>query len=132
MRIAIPIYGEYISPRLDCAATLIVIEPMEKKVGAPLEHSLSEITDNERPAFLAKLSVKILLCGGIRRRDYFALEGLGIEVIPGLMGSWRTLLDEYMAGRLKPAAPGFRESVCCRAGGPKGRGLHGRHNAGRT
>lgn len=97
MRIAIPTYGQWVSPRFDCAGTLVVIDSETKTKKPSVEHSLSTLADADRPAFLTRLNVSVLLCGGIRRRDQVILEESGIEVVAGLMGAWKVILKEFLA-----------------------------------
>lgn len=130
MRIAIPTYGEYISPRFDCAGTLMIIDPGEGETASPVEHNLSEVTDGTRPALLAQMNVTVLLCGGVRRCDLFALEGLGIKVVDGLMGFWRSILNDFLAGRLDGEATRVRRIPCRRYDGQKWRGCRNRHRGG--
>lgn len=108
----------------------MLIDSDEGETVSPIAHNLSEIADGVRPALLAQMNVTILLCGGVRRCDLLALEGLGIKVVGGLMGAWRSILDEYLDGRLDPQAIGGHGKTCGRPGGPGWRGCRNRHRSG--
>ena len=99
MRIAVPTYGERVSPRIDCAASFLVVEAENGTMndvheawatGAEL-HCLFDL--------LAREKVDVVLCGGIRREDRMALETAGIEVNWGWVGNVKDVLKGFVSDR---------------------------------
>jgi predicted Fe-Mo cluster-binding NifX family protein len=99
MRIAIPTYGERVSPRIDCAGSFLVVEAEKGTMndiheawaeGSEL-HCLFDLLVRER--------IDVVLCGGIGREDRVALETAGIEVNWGWAGDVKDVLKGFVSGR---------------------------------
>ncbi len=100
MRIAIPMFGTRVSPRFDNAPSLMIVSASD---GAILDRSIESMDDiygQHRIGLLSGGGAEVLLCGGIRRCDYFAILDAGIEIYPGLMGEAEDVLDAFLQGRL--------------------------------
>ena len=102
MRIAIPVYGIRISPRFDIARRLLLIDLENGRVAAKKEISFDILPPLRRILFLRDQGVQILLCGGIRRCDYFALEEMRITVHASLIGEVDDILISFISGKLRP------------------------------
>ncbi|HPQ71590.1 MAG TPA: NifB/NifX family molybdenum-iron cluster-binding protein [bacterium] len=133
MRIAIATFQTRISPRFDCANTVWLVDLEGENEVARTELSLMQTPPPARAALLRSHDVAVLLCGGVRRCDYFDLLDQGIEVIAGLMGEAQDMLTAYRQGRLNPEPrwePGRRFGCHARRGrhahgAPRGRGPMG-------
>lgn len=126
MRIAIATFRTQVSPRFDCANTIWLIEVDGETEISRAEISLTQVPPPARAGFLRSHGASVLLCGGLRRRDYFDLVEQGIEIIAGLMGDAQEILTAYRQGRLDPAP---RWEPGRRFGHHQGRGQrsHGSH-----
>lgn len=105
MLIALPTYGQMISPRFDCAPVLLLVQTEKSRISERREVRLETIHWRRRTSLIAEQGVKVLLCGGIRRCDYYDLLAAKIEVIAGLTGRFEEILIDYLAGRLPAAEP---------------------------
>ena len=99
-RIAVPIFGTRVSPRFDFAPRALVIEIREGKEASRCELPLEIGPTSGRISFLLEKGVEVLLCGGIRRCDYFAFKSAGITVFPCLIGEVEVLLTWFLEGDL--------------------------------
>ena len=120
MRIALPIFETRVSPRFDCAPTLLVVDTENGVVTGRQEIDMRAVPSYARVSFIRTQRVGAVLCGGLRRRDYFELEDCEIEVIAGLTGDAEEALESYLQGNLQTIKP-FGAPFA----GPFGRG-HGR------
>ena len=100
MRLALPMFGEKISPRFDCAARLLIVEVQGGAIRGRREESIEQIHRQSRIGFLLERKVNVLLCGGIRRRDYFSFVNAGIDVYAGLTGEAEDVLEAFLNGRI--------------------------------
>ncbi len=99
-RIAIPVFGTRVSPRFDFAQRALIIDVRDKKVDSSREVSFDICPIFDRLTFLLQQGVQVLICGGIRRCDYFALANAGITVFPGLVGEVDELMEMFFNGDL--------------------------------
>jgi hypothetical protein len=100
MKVAVALFGEEISPRLDgCVELLVCHDDREERI------DLRQANGLERLAAILKLAPDVLLCGGIRRCDYFLLVQSGIDVIPGLTGTASHRLADLRQGTLQAFPP---------------------------
>jgi predicted Fe-Mo cluster-binding NifX family protein len=138
MVIAIPTFGSGISPRFDCAVDLLVVTTHDREIVDRREISLLHLPWCQRIEILIQNEVNTILCGGIRRCDYFLLNNAGIEVKAGLMGEVETVLQSFVAGESVgdrfQQSPGFRRpgwSGHGRKWGGSNRYGRGKHNKSR-
>jgi predicted Fe-Mo cluster-binding NifX family protein len=111
MRIAIANWDNRVSPVLDTAASLTVVD-----VGAAAESGRTLVRLGEaglcgRARQMGGLGLDVLICGALSRPLYEALMVAGVEVVAFVAGDVSTVLDAYLAGRLPDRAltlPGCR------------------------
>ncbi|MDY6855294.1 MAG: NifB/NifX family molybdenum-iron cluster-binding protein [Thermodesulfobacteriota bacterium] len=117
MKIAIPLFGSWVSPRFGYSSEVWVLNVKDSEVvsqktvsmvGMPLPFWLSQF---------AYLGIDVLICGGIDQASHRKLEYLGISVMPEIAGDAIEVLELFLAGKLEP---GFRK--CKR----KSRGFKGK------
>ncbi len=98
MRIVIPINGERVSPRIDCAGEFVVVETDEGTINGfrKLEPPGPEI--RRLYDLLVREDIDLVLCGGIGREDRLVLEAAGIEVNWGWMGDVEDILNRFITG----------------------------------
>ena len=102
MKVAVATFGVFISPRFDgCTGLLILNDITGERTRWPISGRYNG-DGAIRVELLRREGVRTLLCGGIRRSDYYELGGLGIEVIHHLNGDWSETLARYAKGEIKP------------------------------
>ncbi|RJO64424.1 MAG: hypothetical protein C4523_18350 [Myxococcales bacterium] len=100
MKVVVALFDEEVSPRLDgCTGILVADDEIEAII------DLKQATCQQRLMEIVKQAPAMLLCGGVRRCDYFFLVHSGVQVLTGLSGSARTRLDEFRGGALRVDAP---------------------------
>lgn len=121
MIIAIPIFGNRISPRLDCAekVLLVEVEEMERKVLSSEEKVFQVAGVNESTDFFVSNKIDTLICGGISIEVQNSLMKNDIRIISWVTGESDKALDLFLKGELVSGAmlcPGMRMRrwrFCC-------------------
>ncbi len=111
MRIAIPIADDRISPVLDVAQRLLVIDAdggiERQRTELPIDPKALEA----RAQRVAEIGADVLICGAISRPLQWLLIAAGVEVIPQTCGQVEEVLEAFLAGRLVGDA--FVMPGCC-------------------
>jgi predicted Fe-Mo cluster-binding NifX family protein len=100
MRIAIPIWEDKISPVLDTASKLLIIDKDTQKESSRFETNLLEQNISQRCSFIRKLELDVLICGAVSRQFSGMLKASGIKIISGISGPAEDVLDAYLQGGL--------------------------------
>jgi predicted Fe-Mo cluster-binding NifX family protein len=101
MKIAIPIWEDVISPVLDTASMLLIIEVDEKgREISRFQIYLDEQDLVRRCLRIQGLEPDILICGAISRPFLTMLDASGIDIIPEISGHTEEVLEAYMQGEL--------------------------------
>jgi len=100
MRIAIPIWEDKISPVLDTASRLLIVEIEDRDVASRFEIYLDERDLSRRCFRIQGMEVDILICGAISHHFARMLTGSGIDVIPEISGQAEEVLKAYLQGNL--------------------------------
>ena len=100
MNIAIPIFGNRVSPRFDSAAAFLLIRVNNGIVRERTERPMQGARGCRRTELLTGDDVDVLLCGGIRQCDYYSVADAGIDVYPGLMGETNEVLEAFLRGEI--------------------------------
>jgi predicted Fe-Mo cluster-binding NifX family protein len=98
MRIAISIWEDKISPLLDTASKLLIIENETPKESSRYEVYLLKQDISKKCRFIQSLNIDVLICGGVSRQFLEMLKASGIEVISGISGLARDVLEAYLQG----------------------------------
>lgn len=99
-KIAIPIFGDRISSRLDCSEEIMLVL-VEK--GAVKEREIVRLlTTNpfEKINAIVQMGVDVLICGGLPERCSHRLLGTHVQVIPWVSGEVSEVLTRYLEGML--------------------------------
>lgn len=112
MRIAIPLFGDEVSPRFGCATRFLLVDVEARR---PMRREVKDLVALGSPpgqlaAFLQSLAVNKVVCGGLHARFRRELEALGIEVIWGVIGAAEEAVSAFVSGRLE------RDQFLCRGG----------------
>jgi len=116
MRIAIPIWDDKISPVLDTATKLLVVEAEDQKEASRFEIYLDEHELSRRCLRMRRMGVDILICGAVSRPFYRMLMASGINIIRDISGHPEDVLNAYFHGKLfhsgflMPGCKGNREN----------------------
>ena len=113
MKIAVPIWDDKVSPVLDTASKLLILETNDQKKFSLKEADLKEIDISRRCFRIRKLGVDLLICGAVSRSFSDLLKASGIDIIPGISGGIEDILEAYFKGTLiqsKFLMPGCRNN----------------------
>jgi predicted Fe-Mo cluster-binding NifX family protein len=115
MKIAIPVWENKISPVLDTASRLLVVELKKDGDMSRFEIFLDERDLSKRCLRIMGIGVDTMICGAVTRHFSDMLKALGIDVITGISGQPDDVLHACFEGRLahsKYLMPGWsREGV---------------------
>ena len=111
MRIAVPIWGNKVSPLLDTASKLLILESPGRGKTSRMEAYLGEQEISRRCIRIRKLGVDVLICGAVTRTFSDLLKASGIDIIQGISGKIEEILEAYFNGALiqtKFLMPGYK------------------------
>jgi len=111
MRIAIPSWQGRVSPVLDTAGAILLVELARDGQRSQAEISLLVGGVFERARSLVELGPDVLICGAISWPLEAALRSAGIRVIPYTCGEVEQVLSAFLDGRLDQGA--FLMPGCC-------------------
>jgi wyosine [tRNA(Phe)-imidazoG37] synthetase (radical SAM superfamily)/predicted Fe-Mo cluster-binding NifX family protein len=97
MRVAVPICRGRVSPVLDVAQRLRIIEVRSGKIADSTEYVMCGDPSRE----LSTLAVDVVICAGVSRELQLRLGGRGVGVLAGFCGSVNEVITAYLAGRLR-------------------------------
>jgi len=106
MKIAIPLFGDRISPRFDFSPEVWIIEVEKGEVLRQERLSTANLNLPQRLEQIASNGVDKVICGGIDGFCQNQLGSKGIDVVQDVIGDAEIVFDLFMKGRLRP---GF----CC-------------------
>jgi predicted Fe-Mo cluster-binding NifX family protein len=110
MRIAMPVWSDRISPVLDVARELVLVDIKRKQV---MDRKILAIDGNrfsEIAYMLNRNNVDIVLCGALSDVLFNTLRRRGIRVQCWLTGEIDDILDAFISGRLRD--PRYRMPGC--------------------
>ena len=100
MRIAISIWEDKISPVLDTASKLLIIDNKTQKESSRFEANLLEQEISQRCSFIRGLELDVLICGAVSRQFREMLKACGIKIISEISGPVEKVLEAYLQGTL--------------------------------
>jgi predicted Fe-Mo cluster-binding NifX family protein len=100
MNIAMPIFGNRVSPRFDCAQSFLVVTAKGQKIVARRELFATHWTPHERISQLVTMGIDVVVCGGIDSWSSAALRDAGINVYGRVTGPADESLDAFLQGKL--------------------------------
>ena len=111
MTIAIPVWGNRVSPVFDAATAVRVIAVRNGREVGRRDASRANPLIGARAAHLLGIGVDVLICGAISNPQALLVRAAGIRVVPWVSGDADTVLAAYLAGeRIEErfALPGCR------------------------
>lgn len=101
--LAIPLFGDDLAPRFCAADELLVVEVSDGGVAASVRRtSLGGLSWVGRLDQIAALGGTVMLCCGFNKGFLAHAEQRGIQVIWGLAGEARVVVEAYLEGDLEP------------------------------
>lgn len=100
MRIAIPIWGDKVSPLLDTASRLLVVELGDAGETSRYQILLDEDNISRRSLRIGSLNIDTLICGAVSRPFFRMLISYGLEIIPDISGDPENILQAYLKGNI--------------------------------
>jgi predicted Fe-Mo cluster-binding NifX family protein len=102
MKIAIPIFENRISPRLDCAKKILLVKVAEKDKKVILSRETETQTGGTSGniEFYLSNEITVIICGGISIEMQDMLVKHGIRVISWVTGEAQKALDLFIKGKL--------------------------------
>jgi predicted Fe-Mo cluster-binding NifX family protein len=100
MKIAIPVWENKVSPVLDTASRLMVVEFKEGGPSTRFEIYLDERDLSRRCLRIQDLCVDTLICGAVTRHFSEMLKAFGVKIIQGISGQPEAVLQAYLDGTL--------------------------------
>jgi predicted Fe-Mo cluster-binding NifX family protein len=100
MKIAIPVWENKVSPVLDTASRLLVVELKEGGEMSRFEIYLDERDLTRRCLRIQGLGIDTLICGAVTRYFSDMLTTSGINIVPGFSGRPDEVLDACFEGKL--------------------------------
>ena len=99
MTIAIPVWGDRVSPVFDAATTVRVVSVRDGREVERRDVPLSNPLIGARAARLLSLGADVLICGAISNPQALVVRGAGVRVVPWVSGDADEVLAAYLAGR---------------------------------
>ncbi|MCK8603716.1 NifB/NifX family molybdenum-iron cluster-binding protein [Desulfoferrobacter suflitae] len=97
MTIAIPLYGERVSPHFSTAPELMVVVVQQQRPGSTMIMPLAAVSLVDRRNKLLSLGVTTLVCNGIDQATQCWLERRGLRVIANVTGEVEEVLGKLTA-----------------------------------
>jgi len=130
MRVGIPIWNGRVSPVLDTAERVVVVDTGTEPGDVREEVALEPVRLPLRAARIAELRLDLLVCGAVSRPLAEMLRAAGVPVEPWIAGEVDDVLQALSTDRLD--RPRYRMPGCCGGRGQgRGRG-RGRTQRGRA
>src|SRR5210317_407643 len=100
MKVAVPTFGDRVSPRFDCAVSLLVAtlengEILERRI-----LDASQWAPRERINRLVELGVDVVICGGIDCWSAESLRSVGVSLVGSVAGTIDESLTALLRGEL--------------------------------
>jgi len=113
VKIALPTFGNRISPRFDCAGEFLLLTIEGSQVVETKSYESEKWSMIERIRKLAEVEVDIVICGGI---DAFSIEQLKlhkIKLISWITGNVDDAVIRFIKGELEPMSMIGNNGHCC-------------------
>jgi len=102
MKVAIPLFGNWISPRFGFSPEMWILTIEKGKVVSQERISMAGLALPQWFNQLSSRGVDSIICGGIDGFCHRQLENLGISVIPEIAGEANEALSLFLNGKLQP------------------------------
>jgi len=110
MKVAIPVWNNYVSTAFDFAGRLLLVEIDNGQEIGRAEVPFDAEAIPQKALALKSLGADVLICGAISRALAQMVTASGIQVLPFVTGRIDDVLQAYLTGRL--AQPQFAMPGC--------------------
>ncbi|MBN2467688.1 MAG: NifB/NifX family molybdenum-iron cluster-binding protein [Deltaproteobacteria bacterium] len=100
MKVALTVWENRISPVLDSASMLVVIDIRKGMIVNKHYVPFYVELPHARAALLADLGVRVLICGAMSQLYENLIQAYGIQIISFVTGDIENVLDAYLKGTL--------------------------------
>lgn len=100
MRVAIPLFGDDVSPRLGPRSSFLIASVAKGRISDKQVVEAKNVAWPRLPEFLVSLGVRKVVCGGIQHELQQELEHRGVEVVWGVIGPASDALSALADGTL--------------------------------
>jgi len=128
-KVAIPIWDGRVSPVMDTARQLLVIELADGSEVSRTVVDIPQANISGRTGFVSDLSIDVLICGAISHQFEQMLAASGIKAHPWFRGDIDEIIAAYHSGILQNDS--FLMPGCRRRGRGRSRQRQGREGRGR-
>ena len=131
MKIGIPVWGDKMSPVMDTASRLLIVETDGQKEASRFETYLDVQALSRRCFRIQGLGVDTIICGAISRPFLRSLKASGVHIIQGISGHPEDVLEAYLQGNLydpRFLMPGFKSHKSTQSRKPEGYQRNGKRN----
>lgn len=111
MKVAVSTWSDRVSPVLDVAGQLLLVETKSGAEVGRREVTLEETDLGARARHITDLAPDVLICGAVSRPLEAMLTGAGIRLRPHTCGSVAEVLQAFLNGQLDERA--FLMPGCC-------------------
>ncbi|MEJ2657379.1 MAG: NifB/NifX family molybdenum-iron cluster-binding protein [Desulfobacterales bacterium] len=121
-RIAIPVFENRISNRLDCCENIILYSIYRSKIQCCETVRLVQASPSEKLNMLLEMGIDVLICNGITAFYSRKLSEKNIQVIPWVSGEVKKVVNQYLNHKLAPRNSEERfemKKMCDQSGGDK-------------
>ena len=102
MKVAVTVCDNKISPSFDSTYKFTIIHINNGKIKDKEEIVLFTINPIQRVNDIADMYIDTIICGEINQYTLSCLVKEGINVIPGVIGSAKEVVNLFLIGKLKP------------------------------
>ena len=131
MKIGITVWQDRVSPVLDTAQKLMIVDTAESDGPSQQVLVIPELPLPQKAQFISHTGLKLLICGAVSRFLEHSLRSEGVEVVPWIRGPIHRVISAYRDDKLEdgnlrlPGCPkrvrGQRRGQGRRQGGRRGR-----------
>ena len=107
--IAIPVFGNRISPRLDYTKSMQLISIENGSVKNRETIKLITHSRLEKINMLIRLHPDVIICDGVSKISYEKLKKNNIKIFPWIHGNTNEVIDKYLSGDLRMLATDYKK-----------------------
>jgi predicted Fe-Mo cluster-binding NifX family protein len=100
MKVAMPTFGNRVSPRFDCSNSLLVVTTRGQQIVDRRELNVTAFTPRDRIAQLLSMGVEVVVCGGIDRCSAESLRDAGVTLYSEVTDTSEAALAALLSGKL--------------------------------
>jgi len=116
MRVAIPLYGNRVSPRFAFSERTLVADIRDGRVARQETIYTGRMSDHQRLEQLSSLGIDVFVCGAADQVFLAEAGSLDVRIVPDVAGELDEILDLLARGRLLPGHGTYADSTVAASG----------------